>query len=93
VSKRSTCSSPSQFCSPSVSGKFEAIFYNLLKLLESVYIHRIAFAWFTTFVFLSVIPITFEEKKGWSHGIAGLPYIALCIGVCIAFGINFISER
>jgi hypothetical protein len=54
---------------------------------------RIAFAWFTTFVFLSVIPITFEEKKGWSHGIAGLPYIALCIGVSIAFGVNFISER
>lgn len=54
---------------------------------------RIAFAWFTTFVFLSVIPITFEEKKGWSHGIGGLPYIALCIGVSIAFGINFISER
>ncbi|KAG7530192.1 hypothetical protein FFLO_05185 [Filobasidium floriforme] len=53
----------------------------------------IAFAWFTTFVFLSVIPITFEEKKGWSHGIAGLPYIALCIGVSIAFGVNFISER
>jgi hypothetical protein len=44
-------------------------------------------------VFLSVIPITYQEKKGWSEGVGGLPYIALCIGVTIAFGINFISER
>lgn len=54
---------------------------------------RIAFAWFTTFTFLSVISITFEEKKGWSHGIGGLPYIALCIGVSLAFGLNFLGDR
>ena len=29
----------------------------------------ISFAWFVTFLFLSVIPITFEEKRGWSEGI------------------------
>lgn len=55
--------------------------------------YRIAFAWFTTFTFLSVIAITFEEKKGWSHGIGGLPYIALCIGVSLAFGLNFLGDR
>lgn len=48
----------------------------------------IAFAWFVTFLFLSVIPITFMEKRGWNEGVAGLPYIALCIGVTLAFVAN-----
>ena len=46
-----------------------------------------------TFLFLSVIPITFEENHGWSEGIAGLPYISLVVGVTIAFGLNFLQIR
>lgn len=53
----------------------------------------IAFAWFLTFLFLSVIPITFEEKRGWNHGVGGLPYIALALGVTIAYGANFLQMR
>lgn len=49
----------------------------------------IAFAWFVTFLFLSVIPITFIEKRGFNEGVAGLPYISLCIGVTLAFVANF----
>lgn len=30
-----------------------------------------------SFLFLSVIPITFTENHGWSEGNAGLPYIGL----------------
>ncbi|KAL1634112.1 hypothetical protein SLS58_010810 [Diplodia intermedia] len=51
----------------------------------------IAFAWFLTFLFLSVIPITFTEKHGWNEGVSGLPYIALCVGTTIAFGLNFLQ--
>jgi MFS family permease len=53
----------------------------------------ISFAWFLTFLFLSVIPITFEEKKGWGEGLAGLPYIALCIGTTLGFALNFLQIR
>ncbi|ODM17608.1 hypothetical protein SI65_07283 [Aspergillus cristatus] len=53
----------------------------------------IAFAWFLTFLFLSVIPITFQEKHGWGEGAAGLPYISLCIGTTIGFGMNFFQIR
>ncbi|KAI9646433.1 hypothetical protein NHQ30_004425 [Ciborinia camelliae] len=53
----------------------------------------IAFAWFVTFLFLSVIPITFRENHGWGEGIAGLPYISLCIGTTIAFGLNFFQIK
>jgi len=45
----------------------------------------IAFCWAVVFLFLSVIPITFEEKRGWSEGVAGLPYISLCIGTTLGW--------
>jgi hypothetical protein len=55
----------------------------------------IGFAWFVTFLFLLVIPITFQQKRGWSEGIAGLPFISLCIGVTkvIGFAANFLQIR
>lgn len=53
----------------------------------------ISFAWFLTFLFLSVIPITFQNKRGWGEGIAGLPYIALCIGTTMGFALNFLQIR
>ncbi|CAG8960091.1 hypothetical protein HYFRA_00010569 [Hymenoscyphus fraxineus] len=53
----------------------------------------IAFAWLVTFLFLSVIPITFEEKRGWNEGVAGLPYISLCIGTTIGFVANFLQIK
>lgn len=45
----------------------------------------IAFSWFIVFLFLSVIPITFETKRGWNEGVAGLPYISLVIGTTIGW--------
>lgn len=53
----------------------------------------IAFAWFLTFLFLSVISITFAEKRGWSEGVAGLPYISLVIGVTLAYAANALQIR
>lgn len=45
----------------------------------------IAFCWGVAFLFLSVIPITFSEKRGWSEGVSGLPYIALALGTTLAW--------
>lgn len=45
----------------------------------------IAFCWGVTFLFLSVISITFTEKRGWSEGVSGLPYIALALGATLAW--------
>ncbi|KAF2139217.1 uncharacterized protein K452DRAFT_320383 [Aplosporella prunicola CBS 121167] len=53
----------------------------------------ISFAWFLAFLFLSVIPITFTEKHGWNEGVSGLPYIALCIGVTLGYGLNYFQIR
>lgn len=48
----------------------------------------IGFTWFVTFMFLSVIPITFQEKRGWNEGVAGLPYISLSLGCTFAWIAN-----
>ena len=53
----------------------------------------ISFSWFITFLFLSVISITFTELRPWSEGVGGLPYISLCIGVTLGFALNFIQIR
>ena len=53
----------------------------------------ISFAWFLTFLFLSVIPITYQEKRGWNEGVSGLPYISLCIGTTAGFALNFFQIR
>ncbi|KAJ4418722.1 hypothetical protein N0V82_005395 [Gnomoniopsis sp. IMI 355080] len=53
----------------------------------------IAFCWAVTFLFLSVITITFADKRGWSEGIAGLPYIALALGTTLAWGAHHFQMR
>jgi MFS family permease len=45
----------------------------------------IAFCWAVVFLFLSVIPITFTEKRGWSEGVSGLPYISLAVGTLLGW--------
>jgi MFS family permease len=49
----------------------------------------IAFAWGIVFLFLSAIPLAFQDNRGWSEGNAGLPYISLIIGCIIGFGTGF----
>ena len=53
----------------------------------------IAFCWGVTFMFLSVIPITFQEKRGWSEGTAGLPYIALALGTTLGWLAHHLQMR
>ena len=53
----------------------------------------ISFSWFLTFLFLSVISITFQEKRHWNEGIGGLPYISLCIGTTLGFSLNAFQIR
>lgn len=41
--------------------------------------YAIFYLWFEAF------PIVFEEKRHFNLGVAGLPYIALIVGVCSAY--------
>lgn len=53
----------------------------------------IGFTWFVVFLFLSVIPITFSEKRGWNEGVAGLPYISLALGVTLGYAAHQFQMR
>ncbi|KAF2721681.1 MFS general substrate transporter [Polychaeton citri CBS 116435] len=53
----------------------------------------IGFCWFVTFLFLSVIPITFQEKRGWGEGVGGLPYIGLVLGVTFGWMAHHLQMR
>lgn len=53
----------------------------------------IAFCWAVTFMFLSVIPITFTDKHGWSEGVSGLPYISLAIGTTLGWMFHHLQMR
>ncbi|GAA5899784.1 hypothetical protein JCM6882_005434 [Rhodosporidiobolus microsporus] len=46
----------------------------------------IGFAWGITFLFLSAIPLCFQNNHGWSEGQTGLAYIPLILGCFIGFG-------
>ena len=53
----------------------------------------IAFCWAVVFLFLSVIPITFQEKRGWNEGVSGLPYISLAIGTLLGWAAHHLQMR
>ncbi|CAN9453158.1 unnamed protein product [Alternaria sp. RS040] len=53
----------------------------------------IAFCWAVVFLFLSVIPITFTEKRGWSEGVSGLPYISLAVGTFLGWAAHHLQMR
>ncbi|KAK4503478.1 hypothetical protein PRZ48_004393 [Zasmidium cellare] len=53
----------------------------------------IGFTWFVVFLFLSVIPITFSEKRGWSEGVSGLPYISLALGTTLGWAAHHLQMR
>ncbi|TKA68218.1 hypothetical protein B0A55_09055 [Friedmanniomyces simplex] len=53
----------------------------------------IAFCWAVVFLFLSVIPITFSEKRGWAEGVSGLPYISLAVGTALGWAAHHFQRR
>nr|POE90157.1 efflux pump fubt [Quercus suber] len=57
------------------------MFREPIVLLTSLYI---AIVYGTLYMFFAGFPIVFQGARGWSQGIAGLPFIAIAIGVCLA---------
>ena len=52
-----------------------------IVLLTGLYISII---YATLYMFFAAIPIVFEETRGWGQGVAGLPFVGVAIGVCLA---------
>lgn len=56
------------------------LFREPIVLLTALYISII---YAILYMFFAAIPITFEGTRGWSPGIAGLPFIGVAVGVCL----------
>ena len=56
-------------------------FQESIVLLTGLYISII---YATLYMFLAAIPIVFEGTRGWNQGVAGLPFVGVAIGVCLA---------
>lgn len=57
------------------------LFREPIVLLTSLYI---AIVYGTLYMFFAGFPIVFHGARGWSQGVAGLPFIGIAIGVCLA---------
>ncbi|GAM86987.1 hypothetical protein ANO11243_050080 [Dothideomycetidae sp. 11243] len=52
-----------------------------IVLLTALYISII---YATLYMFFAAIPSVFEGSRGWNQGTAGLPFVGVAIGICLA---------
>ncbi|KAH0833550.1 hypothetical protein AYO21_05228 [Fonsecaea monophora] len=71
----------SQELSVSFTRPWVLLFREPIVLLASLYI---AIVYGTLYMFFAGFPIVFQAARGWSQGIAGLPFVGVAIGVCLA---------
>lgn len=57
------------------------LFREPIILLMSLYM---SIVYGTLYTFFASIPIVFQGSRGWSQGRAGLPFVGVAIGVCLA---------
>lgn len=57
------------------------LFREPIVLLTSLYM---SIVYGTLYMFFAAIPIVFTGSRGWSQGKAGLPFVGVAIGVCLA---------
>ena len=71
----------SQELSISLTRPWILLFREPIVLLASLYI---SIVYGTLYMFFAGFPIVFQVARGWSQGTAGLPFIGVAIGVCLA---------
>jgi hypothetical protein len=71
----------SQELSVSFTRPWILLFREPIVLLASLYI---SIVYGTLYMFFAGFPIVFQVTRGWSQGAAGLPFVGVAIGVCLA---------
>ncbi|KAF4614327.1 hypothetical protein G7Y89_g15410 [Cudoniella acicularis] len=71
----------SQELSVSFTRPWILLFREPIVLLASLYI---SIVYGTLYMFFAGFPIVFQVARGWSQGTAGLPFVGVAIGVCLA---------
>jgi MFS family permease len=57
------------------------LFCEPIVLLMSLYM---SIVYGTLYMFFAAVPIVFQGSRGWNQGTAGLPFVGVAIGVCLA---------
>jgi multidrug resistance protein len=70
-----------QELSVALSRPWILLFREPIVLLMSLYM---SIVYGTLYMFFAAIPIVFQGSRGWSQGTAGLPFVGVAIGVCLA---------
>ncbi|KAI1137546.1 MFS transporter [Hypoxylon sp. FL0543] len=71
----------SQELSVSLTRPWILLFREPIVLLTSLYV---SIVYGTLYMFFAGFPIVFQVARGWSQGTAGLPFVGVAIGVCLA---------
>ena len=71
----------SQELSVSLTRPWILLFCEPIVLLTSLYV---SIVYGTLYMFFTGFPIVFQVARGWSQGTAGLPFVGVAIGVCLA---------
>lgn len=65
------------------------LFREPIVLLLSIYM---AIIYGTLYMLFGAYPIVYQQGRGWSIGIGGLPFIAVAVGMLIAFAYNIFFD-
>ncbi|KAJ9150193.1 MFS general substrate transporter [Pleurostoma richardsiae] len=71
----------SQELSVSLTRVWVLLFCEPIVLLTSLYV---SIVYGTLYMFFAGFPIVFQVTRGWSQATAGLPFVGVAIGVCLA---------
>lgn len=71
----------SQELSVSLTRPWILLFREPIVLLTSLYV---SIVYGTLYMFFAGFPIVFQYTRGWTQGIAGLPFVGVAIAVCLA---------
>ncbi|OAA36873.1 Major facilitator superfamily domain, general substrate transporter [Metarhizium rileyi] len=66
------------------------LFREPIVLLMSLYM---SIVYGTLYMFFAAIPIVFQGTRGWNTGAAGLPFVGVTIGVCLATVLSGVDNK
>lgn len=79
-----------QELSVALSRPWILLFCEPIVLLMSLYM---SIVYGTLYMLFAAIPIVFEGSRGWNEGIAGLPFVGVTIGVCLATVLSGVDNK
>lgn len=69
---------------------FVLLFKEAIVLAFSIYA---AFVYGILYLFFGAYPIVYQQERGWSPGIGGLPFIAVGVGMLLAVAANIYDNK